>query len=869
MDAHELARMQSLFDAALELPEEEREAFVARECADDSALRDQLRRLLREGDTTGDAFVRGAVHAAVHAVGRGADHRGRVLGAYRLLHELGRGGMGTVWLAERADQAYRAQVAIKLVRDAFGSEELARRFREERQILADLTHPHIAGLLDGGEAPDGTPYLVMEYITGEPITTWAVHHALPLRRRLQLFCLVCQAVQHAHAALVIHRDIKPSNILVTEAGTPKLLDFGIAKLLAPGASTETTLIARRLTPSYASPEQLRGERVTVATDVYSLGVLLFELVADAHPFAEPGMSTDELRRRVLENEPPRASDALRRAGTSFGVAPQELAGDVDNIIARAMRKEPERRYASAAQLAEDVGRMLTGEPVLARPASATYRMRKFVARHTVGVVAAATLLIALAGGMATTLWQARRADRARRAAESALAQSNAVKQFLLDLFRASDPDERRGTQITVRELLERGVQRVDSLRGQPALQAELLATLAHVEVSLADYRAAEGMFTREIALRRALRSTPDEPTLDAMTGRALALEELGHADSAAAGYARVVAEGAPILGDTAQVVLSALVELAGEYVRLGRDREADSMYRHVIALQRQTLDPDAPGRVNALGNYGWMLATAGRFAEAEPRLREALRIVLLTDTAGTSADAAALLDNLGMTLRDAGRYDDAETFFRRELAARLKVLGPEHRYIADPAFGLGLTLALRGEPDDLVEADSLLHLSFDVYRTTLGPTHRAVGYSLWALGVLALRNGRPAEAERWLRDALTIRRTTSGDAPRETVRTLVWLGEAQLAAGEESAETSFREADSLARSTLAATDPVRTRAAVGVALAAAHRVGAPAVASDFHEAIGLLAQELGPEHPFVRHACAQARSVSLDSGCES
>ncbi|HKK27943.1 MAG TPA: tetratricopeptide repeat protein [Gemmatimonadota bacterium] len=866
-----LRRLQELFDAALARPPSEREAFLEEACGDDAGFRERIERLLGAEASASGEFLSGAVRSATLAFGAAEDRAGVRLGPYRLVRELGHGGMGTVWLAERADAAYRARVAIKLVRGGFASPDLESRFRDERQILADLHHPSIAGLLDGGEAPDGTPYLVMEYVDGEPITDWAAARALPLRERLRLFLEVCDAVQHAHASLVVHRDIKPSNILVDADGVPRLLDFGIAKLLARGAASHTTVLGARLTPSYASPEQLRGERVTVATDVWSLGVLLYELLSGVHPFAPGEESPDEIRRRVLDQEAPRPSEVVRRRPVP-GLSPRELKGDLDNIAARAMRKEPELRYATAAQLAEDVRRALAGEPVLARPASLGYRARKFVARHAAAVGAAALLFLALAAGLGATLWQARRADRARVAAEAALARSGAVEDFLTGLFRASDPDQNLGAEITARQLLERGVRRVDSLSGQPALQADLLATLGRVEMSLGEYRTAKSMFDREVGLRRELPGSSlagarrDSLMARALNARGEALDRLGLPDSAAAAFEAAIALGSASLGEGSPVVATALENLANEYGRLGRDADAEAAFRRVIDLQRRTLDPDSPDRVLALNDLGLQYAFEGRYAKAEPLLRESVRISLLADSAVRRPVTAMALDNLGMELREAGKYDEAEPLMRRALAVRVRTLGPDHRFTAESYFSLGLLLALRGRGGDWAEADSLLHASLDVFRATLGPTHRAVGYALYALGVLDMQRRDAPAAEAWFRKALAIRRATSGDAPRETARTLVWLGAAQMARGEAAAGATLREADSLARATLATADPVRTRAAIGLAEAEARAGDRASVEPAYREALASLAARIGPAHPFVRDACATGRAAGLDGG---
>lgn len=865
MNARELEHVQSVFDAALERSSSERETFVASACGGDAGLREKVMRLLRASETsTAGGMVASAVRAAALSFAGPTGQSSRRIGAYQLLREIGHGGMGTVWLAERADTAYREQVAVKLVRGGFANLELARRFRDERQILADLRHPNIASLLDGGETADGTPYLVMEYIDGEPLTTWATKRRSPLIERLRLFRQVCDAVQHAHASLVVHRDIKPSNILVRADGAPKLLDFGIAKLLADEPLTETTELARRLTPSYASPEQIRGQRITVATDVFSLGILLYELITGTHPFAPEGTTADDVRRRVLEVEPPRASDVLRQQASASAVSPRAVAGDLDNIIAKAMRKEPEQRYASVAQLSEDIGRMLDGRPVLARPASFGYRARKFVRRHADAVTAAALVLLALVGGIATTLWQARRADRARARTEVALAQAKAAQNFLTRIFDANAPDRSLGGQITARQLLEAGARRIDSLRDQPALQAYLLETMGKAEFMLADYRQAKNMYDRELAIVHTLPGPVDSLLVNVQNSRGQAYDNLGFPDSSAVAYADAIASAHRYFGDENDMMAAMLNNLAGVYFRLGRDRESDSLYRRAIDIEKRVLAPNDPDIAVLLCNRGVHLGDRGFYGESEALLHECLRIRLLHDSLARQPSTASDFGHLGNMLLEAGRYDEAEPYLRRALAIFVRTLAPQHLATAQTEVRYGTLLAMRARGNDFTRSDSLLHAALEM-RRKLGPIHPFVAYPMHALGILALERGEPRAAEGWFRQALAIRRRGT-DSPRETVRTLVRLAQAQLAAGDSGVETTLREADSLARARIEPGDPVRSRAAIGLALAQVRRGNRGDGAPLYAQSIKTLADRVGTGHPSVRAACADGTALGLDDG---
>ena len=409
------------------LPPAERAAFFTAHCGDDAALRAEVEALLAADTASGgraDGFITGIIDQAVLDAPSPTDSRiGRQVGPYRLVAELGHGGMGTVYRAERADSAYRASVAIKFVRGSLASPDAERRFRSERQILADLAHPNIARLIDGGTADDGTPFLVMDVVEGEAIDRYCDHRGLVLRERLELFRTVCAAVQYAHQALVIHRDLKPSNILVTADGTPKLLDFGIAKLLdaESDAAGDTGTLARALTPTYASPEHMRGARVTVATDVYSLGVVLYKLLTGRLPFDVPlGASPGDIERLVCDTEPTRPSAADAR-----------LAGDLDAIVLKALRKEPELRYPSVGELSEDVRRYLAREPVTAARGTTAYRISKFARRNARRLSIAGGMLVVVVGivGYYTV-----RVARARDGARLEALRAEQVSRFLTQTF---------------------------------------------------------------------------------------------------------------------------------------------------------------------------------------------------------------------------------------------------------------------------------------------------------------------------------------------------------------------------------------------------------------------------------------------------
>jgi non-specific serine/threonine protein kinase/serine/threonine-protein kinase len=474
MTSERWQQLEDLFHAALERAPHDREAFVAAACGADAGLRQEVERLLHAHEQASSFVVRAA--ADIEHVAATVPPGGRQIGAYRLVRELGRGGMGIVYLGERADAQFQMRVAIKVIKRGMDTDAVLQRFRHERQILAGLAHPSIARLLDGGTTGEGVPYFVMEYVDGQPIDHYCRVHAAPIADRLDLFRQVCSAVSYAHQNLVVHRDIKPSNILVTSERLPKLLDFGIAKLLAADGGDVTEFSRQAMTPQYASPEQLRGDRLTTVSDVYALGVLLYQLLTDTCPYEVTDKPLDEASQIVATTEVVRPSATAARRGDH--ATSRRLRGDLDTIVITAMRKSPAERYASVALLAEDVRRHVEGLPVMARGDSWTYRTARFVRRRKLGVAAAAALVISLVAGVIATSWQARvaRAERAR-----AERRFNDVRKLANSvLFDYHDAIEALPGATSVRErLVTDGLAYLDSLAaeasGDPALQRELAA----------------------------------------------------------------------------------------------------------------------------------------------------------------------------------------------------------------------------------------------------------------------------------------------------------------------------------------------------------------------------------------------------------
>ena len=607
---------------------------------------------------------------------------GAVVGRYRLVRELGAGGMGVVWLAEGTDGHLRRAVALKLPLAVVRNRAQGGRFARERDILASLAHPNIARLYDAGVTGDGQPYLALEYVEGEPLPAWCDARRLPLRERLALFRDVLRAVQYAHANLVIHRDLKPSNILVTADGGVKLLDFGIAKLVTDGdgGQTELTRIAGAAhTPAYASPEQVGNTPVSTASDVYSLGVILYELLCGARPYRLAAASVGELEDAIRHQDPvPPSVAATADAAVARGVPTARrlasaLAGDLDTIAGKALKKRPDERYPTAAALAADIDRHLAGEPIEARADSAWYRARKFVARNRAAVGAAALVAVSLVAGLSAALWQ-------ERSARAEAARASAVQQFMLDLFRANSGDQtdpQRARQTTARELLDIGAARAaTAFADQPDVRIELLATLAGLYYELGLWEEASALAAQQVALLRAAGRRRDPRLAAALVGLAEALDRRDVESTSAS--SEPLAEAEAILdahGDDRSLLRARLHAVAADYYSTGALPVARAHAQRAIAVYRAHHPRDAglPAALAVLANIElrqgeWTatLATIGECLAVARALRiSEYRLVPLLRRAG---EIHAFVDDVA----------EADALLREAVAISERVNGPRH-----------------------------------------------------------------------------------------------------------------------------------------------------------------------------------------------
>jgi tetratricopeptide (TPR) repeat protein/tRNA A-37 threonylcarbamoyl transferase component Bud32 len=779
---------EELFDELAELPSPVRHLRLSELEKENPALAARLARLLEADEETEDFLARPAAELLGDGPERGLDEEraaaepslpaGTRIGSWLLLGLLGRGGMGEVYLAERDEGTFTQRAALKLIKPGMDSRAIVGRFVRERQILSRLDHPGIARLLDGGRAGDGRPFFVLERVEGVPITEHCRARGLGLEERLRLFQSVCAAVDSAHRRLVVHRDLKPANILVTEEGMVKLLDFGIAKLLAGGEEEETTplthLEARVLTPAYAAPEQILGEPITMATDVYALGVLLFELITGALPHTRERRSFGALAGAMARETVERPSAVLRRIAAGDGPRlSRRVAGDLDLVVLTALHRDPARRYRSAASLADDLAQFLGGRPIRARPDTARYRLRKFVGRNRLQVVAAALGLVALLAGLGMALWQADAARLAAQRADAAAARAERVKSFLLSVFRQSDPDQIDGAVVSAHELLERGAQRIDvELAGEPATQAEVLDALARIEANLGRIEPALAYAHRALALRETALPRGDVRIAESRVLLGDVQRTHGDMNQAQQTLERALTEMLAASNADSLEVAEARRSLANALRRPEDRARATDLQRQALATIRRRLGENHLETAESLSELGATLEMGQRYVEAERCYRQALARLERTlgprhpKVAATQADLAGLLDRLS-------RPSDARTLFEKAIATQRATLGPHHVDLAQTLFSYGLLLIGQQEHK---AADATLREALGIF----GPNRYEAAYCLRYLGLSAMDQERYQEAAGLFTQAADTFERTLGANDVERWRALANRGWAHL-----------------------------------------------------------------------------------------
>jgi serine/threonine protein kinase len=838
-------QVKDLLHQALQLGPEQRARFLTDACSSDNSLRAEVESLLLADEGVRSSFMQSPLLADEPAGdpnrfgAAGTLEAGQIFAQnFRLVRRLGEGGMGQVWLAEQTSPV-RRQVALKLIKAGMYDEAVVQRFQAERQSLAIMDHPAIAKVFDAGTTPQGQPYFVMEYVSGLPITDYCDQKKLKISDRLELFIQVCEGVQHAHQKAIIHRDLKPANILVQEVDgkpVPRIIDFGLAKATTPrlaGQTVFTQLGHFMGTPGYMSPEQADPEvqDIDTRTDVYSLGVVLYVLLTGLQPLEtkqRQKQPLDELLRKLREEEPPRPStkvgadrDASAATAEARGTEPRQLVsilrGDLDWIAMKALEKDRTRRYGTPSELAADIRRYLDHEPIVARPADAGYRLRKYARRHRAAVLVAAGLVLLLAAFSVLQAVQLRRITIERDRATRERDRATRITDFMTGMFKVSDPSEARGNSVTAREILDQASTRMaTSLAKDPEAQSQMMFVMAGTYINLGLYPRAEDLSKRALDARLATLGPDNQNTLSSMTqlghilsreGRFADAENLarqalvaarrlygpesqqnawfssqlaaillaqGHYDEGEKLEREAVEIQTRSLGLENRDTLNSLNTLGNALLLEKRYAEAEKEYRQLVEGCRRALGADSPTTLASMNNLAVAIAGQGRFAEAEPLYREAL--VTETRVLGPEhPDLGYAMLGLADTLLKEGRLSDSEKQFRDALRIRLRALGPENANTLEAQSHLADLLLREGH---VQEAEKLQRETVAANVHAIGPEHPYTLLSQATLVEILIQEGRYPEAEKLAREIFSIRLRTSGPQDGDTLRALQQLGTA-------------------------------------------------------------------------------------------
>ncbi len=749
-------RVRELFDMALDMAPDESAAFLHEQCGADDKLLAEVKGLLRADETPHSML--GAPALASFDPFADDNLIGQKIGAYKIEKLIASGGMGAVYLANRDDGQFTQQVALKLIKRGMDSEEIISRFHSERQILANLEHPNIARLIDGGVSNSGRPYFAMEYVDGLPITRYCDIHELSIDARLDLFKTACDAVQFAHQNLVVHRDLKPNNILVDSTGAVKLLDFGIAKALSEetGKEHQTRTGIRVMTPGYASPEQVRAEPVTTASDVYSLGVVLFELLIGQRPHNLEGLSPGEVERKVSEEEPTKPSvalsgqwrgknaniessaDSLLNRTRSRAVEPEKLKrllkGDLDNICLMAVRTSAERRYHSAGQLLEDIERYQKRMPVRARPDTTAYRTQKFLARNKTAML---TIGVALIVAITLTIFYTLRLSAERDRAQLEATKAKQTAEFVTSLFNAADPNVAQGDELTAKELLDQGRMRIDEeLAGQPEVQALMLLTISKSYGQLGLMEKSRETVTEALKRQHEAPGASPAGEIDILAELGFVYYSLIELDSALYWYEQAFEKSAMYYGEAHPITQYNMSSVGSTLREMGRNDSAVVVLRNAIKLGKQIPDIDSLDLAHPMNQLGRLLSLEGKYEEAEPYLLEgyAIRQAILGED---NFEVCASRGSLAGMYRLQGKLEPATELYYKNIATLRKLVGDSHHYVGG---ALGSLANVKREMKDYEAADSLYRLSYATLKATLPEGHVNLTTSL--LGIAMLHNDR-------------------------------------------------------------------------------------------------------------------------------
>jgi serine/threonine-protein kinase len=872
-------KIQSLFEKALEFNSAERKNFLKSECGDDKELFNEVVSLL-VADEKEHSIFSGSATNFVAVDDETID--GKTFGNYKAMNKIGSGGMGSVYLAERIDGVFQQKVALKVVNPGMNSQEIITQFEEERQILARLQHPHIARLLDGGISELGLPYFTMEYVIGKPITEYCDEENLTIEERLELFKKVCEAVLYAHQNLVIHRDIKPSNILVQDDKTVKLLDFGIAKVFEENEQQKflTRTGMRVLTPQYASPEQVKGDPVTTATDIYSLGLILYQLLAGCPPYEVKSTSALEMERIICLTEPQKpstmiskifssASDSTQKASldlisrkrtTTIPKLKKRISGDLDNICLMAIRKEPGRRYSSIAQFIADIDNHLTGLPIIARKSTAVYRTKKFIQRHKVGVVitSLAVLIIAIVT-IFYTIQLAEERDRAQLEAEKA----KKVSEFLASIFKVSDPELSRGETITARELLDNGVKRIQSeLSDQPEVLANMLGVTGNVYKSLGLYKNALVLLQKAYSINDSVLGSSSPEVAKSMNDLANLNFAMGEYESAIEKFDKALQKRKIIYGEKSLEAAESMNDLAMVLRQEGDYKLSEKLLSASLSIRKKLLASETPEVAQSLNNLALLKQDMGQYNKSKILFEESLKInekiygkihPSVTETIG----------NLAKLLQQMGEYEEASKLFNETLAVDKKLYGEVHPLISTDLYNIASNTKLMG---DLNSAEKLYSEVLELDKKLLGEAHPYIALDMNNLAIILSDKNDYTKAERLYKESLALNKKIYGNEHPEIATTLSNLGVMYYQWGKYSlAEPLLKSALDMGIKLLGENHPYVVRSLNNYAYVFFLQKRYNKAVKLYRKSLGLRIKMLGEDHPHTADSFLDLGEVLIET----